>query len=138
MRTLKIALAVLIGLAAAVGAGWLWGASGRWACEKQLQATELEMQLTAARASLSAARVDLFELNFGRAGADADRAKQALRAAAGRLEQSDRAAEAGAVRDVLAMAGDAQRMAGSLDQNANARLAAALEALARVGAASRR
>ena len=116
----------------------MWGASGRWACERQLQSTELDAQLIEARASLSAARIDLFELNFGRAGAATERAKQALSAAAGRLDRTDRAADAAAVRDVLAMAGDGQRMTANLDQAANARLAAALDALARVSAASRR
>jgi hypothetical protein len=138
MYKLKIALAALLGLAVAFGGGWLWGASGRWACERQLQSTELDAQLIEARASLSAARIDLFELNFGRAGAATERAKQALSAAAGRLDRTDRAADAAAVRDVLAMAGEAQRMTANLDQAANARLAAALDALARVSAASRR
>jgi hypothetical protein len=138
MYKLKIALAALLGLAVAFGGGWMWGASGRWACERQLQSTELDAQLIEARASLSAARIDLFELNFGRAGAATERAKQALSAAAGRLDRTDRAADAAAVRDVLAMAGDGQRMTANLDQAANARLAAALDALARVSAASRR
>lgn len=134
MQKAKIALAVLLGVIVAVGGGWLWGASGRWACERQLQATELEAQLIEARASLTAARVDLFELNFGRAGAATERAKQALSAAAKRMDQSGQAAEAAAVREVLAMAGDAQRMTVNLDQGANARLAGALEALARATA----
>jgi hypothetical protein len=138
MHKLKIALAVLLGLAVAIAGGWLWGASGRWACEKRLQAAELEAQLIEARASLSAARVDIFELNFGRAGAATERARQALSAAAGRLDQSGQAADAAAVREVLAMTGDAQRMAANLDQGTNARLAATLEALARVGAASKK
>jgi hypothetical protein len=138
MSNLKLALAALIALVVAVGGGWLWGASGRWACERQLQATELEAQLLEARASLSAARVDLFELNFGKAGTATGRARQALNAAAGRLDQSGRAADAAVVRDVLATTVDAGRMAANLDQGANGRLAAALDALARVSAPARK
>jgi hypothetical protein len=134
----NIAFAAFVALIVAVGGGWLWGASGRWACERRLQATELEVQLVEARASLSAARVDLFELNFGRAATATERAKQSLNSAAGRLDESGRTAEAAAVREALAATTDAGRMAANLDQGANARLAAALDAFARVGATAQR
>jgi len=131
---MKIALFVLIGLLVAVGAGWIWGSSGRWATERQMQGAELRVQLAEARASLLSARVNLFENNFGKASTVLERAQQAMSAAADLLDKAGRTGEAASVREALAKGGEAQRLAGAVDQTANARAAEALAALARVGA----
>ncbi len=135
MTKMKMAMFALVGLAVAVGAGWLWGSWGRWAAEGNLRDAELSVQLTEARASLLSARVNLFEINFGSASANLERAKQAMSAAAGLLEQAGRADEAASVRQALVKAGEAQQLAGAVDQTASARAADALTALARAGAA---
>jgi len=134
MSKMKIALFALIGLLVAVGAGWIWGSWGRWAAERQAQGAELRVQLAEARASLLSARVNLFEINFGKASTELERAKQAMNAAAALLDQTGRTGDAASVREALAKGGEAQRLAGAVDQTASARAAEALAALARVGA----
>ena len=101
----------------------------------QAQGVELRVQLAEARASLLAARVNLFEINFGKASAELDRARQALTAAAGLLDKAGRSDEAASVRQALAKAEEAQQLAGAIDQTASARAAEALAALARAEAA---
>jgi hypothetical protein len=134
MGKMKMTLLALLGLLIAAGAGWLWGAWGRWAIEGQLREVKVQAQLADARASLWAARVDIFELNFGRASANIERAKTAMGAAAGQLEQAARGDATAAVREAVTKAGEAQQLTGSLDQTANARVADALQALARASA----
>ncbi len=131
MSKMKMSLLALLALVIAVGAGWLWGAWGRWTIEGQLREVEISAQLADARASLWAARVDVFELNFGRASVNIERAKKAIGAAAGRLEQAGRADATAALRDAMSKAGEAQQLVGQVDQTANARVAEALGALAR-------
>ena len=136
MRIAKIALVAVVALAAAVGGGWFWGASGRWACEARLDQAGIRAEWLDARGALLAARVDLFELNFGRAGASAERAGKALDALAGRLDEKGESADAAAAREAAAIAADARHMAGGLDQAANARFGEALAALDRVHSAA--
>ncbi len=135
MSKMKIALFALIGLLVAVGAGWLWGSWGRWSSERQAQDAELRVQLADARASLLSARVNLFEINFGKASTDLEHARQSMSAAAGLLDKAGRSGEAASVRQALTKAGEAQQLAGAVDQTAGARAAEALAALARAGAA---
>jgi hypothetical protein len=131
MSKMKMSLLALLALVVAVGASWLWGAWGRWTCEGQLREVEISADLAEARASLWAARVDVYELNFGRASGNIERAKKALGAAAGRVEQAGRTDATAAIREAITRAGEAQQLAGQVDQTANARVADALRALAR-------
>jgi hypothetical protein len=135
MTKLKMALVALAVVLAALAGGWLWGAWGRWASETQLREAELRVQLAEARASLLAARVDLFEINFGQASADIERAKNALGTAAAILERSGQGDALAAVREATSRAGEAQQFAGSVDQTAGARVADSLAALAMEAAA---
>jgi len=136
MSKMKMTVLALLALVVAIGAGWLWGAAGRWAAEEHARAAELHAQLAEARASLWQARVDVFELNFGRASANIERAKKSMGIAEGLLEQAGRADETAAVREALVKAGEAQQLTGGVDQAANSRVGDALKALARAGAAS--
>jgi hypothetical protein len=138
MTKMKMVMFALAGLLVAVGAGWLWGSFGRWAAEGNLRDVELRVQIAEARGSLLSARVNLFEINFGKASTELERAKQAMSVAAGLLEKAGRADEAAFVRQALTKAGEAQQLAGAVDQTAGARAAEALAALARVGAAQGR
>jgi len=138
MSKMKMTLFALLGLVVAVCAGWLWGAWGRWASETQWRDAELRAQFAEARASLCAARVDVFELNFGRASGDLEQAKKAMGAVAGELGKAGRSDAAAAVQEALKKAGEAQQLAGNVDQAANARVADAIAALARAGAESRK
>ena len=74
-------------------------------------------------------------MNFGRASADIERAKKALEVADGLLDVANRTDAATALHEAMTRATEAQRLAGNVDQTANARVAEALNALARVDAA---
>ncbi|HEY3382064.1 MAG TPA: hypothetical protein VGK32_09870 [Vicinamibacterales bacterium] len=132
MSKLKIGGAVLVALLVTLGLGWFWGASGRWAVERQARDAEVRLQVTEARAALAAARVDVFELNFGRASRNLERAKKALADVGARMEKDGPADSAAAVREAAAKAAEAQQLAGNVDQTANARAAEALNVLDRV------
>ena len=137
MMKTKMVLWAVVAALVVLGAGWLWGAGGRWAIEGQARATMLRLQLAEGRAALTAARIDVFELNFGNASRHIEQGKRALTAAAGQLDQDGPAESATAVRDALAKAADAQQLAGSVDQAANSRLADAVKALDRAASANR-
>ncbi len=138
MAKLKIGLWAVLVLLVTLGAGWLWGSTGRWAAEGRARDAEQRLALSDARAALSLARVDLFELNFGQASRDLERAKKALNACVTRYEQTGPADAATAARDALAKTAEGQQLAGSVDQTANARVAEALKALDRASAPSSR
>ena len=104
-RALKAVGAIVLGLAVALGAGWLWGASGRWDAERQLASARLERELTGARAQLLAARVDLYKLNFGSATSNFEAAKRSLQAGRGALDQDDDAAAIQRLQAATAAAG---------------------------------
>src|SRR5512135_38654 len=137
MNYAKMALLVVVAVLVALLAGFLWGRAGKSAAESRLRDTELQATLVDARAQMLAARVDIFEVNFGRAGQHLQAARQALQAAANRLNEAGRADEANRVNDVAARAAQAQEQAGRLDQSANTGLSAALVLLDQVTAATR-
>ena len=131
---------VLVGLAVALvllGGGWLWGAWGRWAAEGQASAAEVRLLMSEARASLYAARVDVFEINFGQASRHLEAARKALESAraSGRDEKSPWSV---AVGEAIARTQDAQRLAVSVNADANSRAAEALKALDRAETAQPR
>jgi hypothetical protein len=131
MAKAKIVLWGLLVALALLGAGWFWGAAGRWDAQASLGESELRLRLAEARGALARARVDLFELNYGQASRDLDQAKGALDDAARRLEQTRQADAAGAVREAIARTVEAQRLAASVNTTANERAAEALKALDR-------
>jgi hypothetical protein len=98
----------------------------------QFDDAQLRLDLTQARANLLAARVDLFEVNFGRASQELQAAKAPLQDAEQRLAALGRNDEAGRVRDVAARVVQASDQTSRLDQSANTRLAAALVLLDQV------
>ncbi len=134
MNKMRMALVALVVLIVAVAGGYLWGAWGRWDVERRLRNTEVIAGLAEARAALYAARVDVAELNFGRAGGNIDRARKTMEALAGKLDETDRADAARAVREAVAIAGQAQQSAASMDQATSGRVAEVLKSLARVDA----
>jgi hypothetical protein len=131
MAKVKIVLWGLVAAVILVGAGWMWGASGRWDAQAALRDAELRLRLSEGRAALARARVDLFELNYGQASRDLDQAKGALDDAARRLDDNRRKDAAGAVRDALAKTVEAQQLAASVNTTANERAGEALKLLDR-------
>ena len=125
----KLVAGVFLGLLVALGVGWFWGASGRWAVERALQAAELRSDLFEARSLVLAARVDLYNVNFGDASRHLSDAKGALGHATERLKAGGRTEVAKQLDPALARIGEAQQLAGRLDQGANSRAAEAAKTI---------
>jgi hypothetical protein len=131
MNTLKLALWGLLGALLVLGAGWLWGASGRWDAQSALQDAQQRFWLADARGALAQARVDLFELNYGQASRHLQQARDVLNEAARRLESGSGQAPADGIKEALARTIEAQQLAASVNTSANERAAEALKALDR-------
>jgi hypothetical protein len=124
-RVLVVAVALLV----ALGAGWLWGSAGRWEAGRKVQAAELRSDLVDARGSALAARVDLYNVNFGDASRHLEEAKVPLRRATERLRGSGQTDVATRLDPAIAKIDEAQRLAGRLDQGANARAAEGIKTI---------
>lgn len=124
-----IVLAVLV----ALGAGWVWGASGKSTVEQERRRLEQSADYESARANLLDGRVSLFLNNFGDASKHFEHARIALEALQGQLREVGKAERAGRIEIVLSNVKDAQRLAAQLDANAQNAAAAALQALSAVG-----
>jgi hypothetical protein len=131
MNTVRLALWGLLGALVVLGAGWLWGASGRWDAQSALQDAQQRLRLADGRGALAQARVDLFELNYGQASRHLQQAREALNEAAQHLESSGGMPLADGVREALAKVVEAQQLAASVNTSANERAAEALKALDR-------
>ena len=125
----KVVLGVLVALLIALGAGWFWGASGRWDVERAAQAALLRSDLFAGRSAVLDARLDLYNVNFGDASRHLEEAKAPLRQAAERLNSTGRSEEAKRLEAALVQVDEAQALAGRLDQTANTRAADAVKAI---------
>ena len=112
--------AIGVALLVALGAGWAWGASGRSDLNRALRIAELRDGLLEGRAAVLDARLDIYSVNFGEASRHLEAARSALRAAEARLNSLGRQADTKPVELALAKIDEAQRMAGQLNQDANA------------------
>ena len=129
-RALKVVGAIVLGLAVALGAGWLWGASGRWEADRELAEARLDRDLTGAHARLLAARVDLYKLNFGSATSNFEAAKRSLQAGRAALDEDDDAAVIQRLQAAVTAAEEARRLAAQVNpaaQGAAERALAELE-----------
>jgi hypothetical protein len=120
MATTKLILGIGLALLVAVGAGWVWGASGRSETNRVLQIAELRADLLEGRAAVLAARLDIYSVNFGEASRHFEAARSVLRVADARLTSLGREEDAIALKAALTRIDEAQRMAGLLNQDANA------------------
>jgi hypothetical protein len=129
MKTTKVALGVLAAVLIAVLAGYLWGAAGRRTAERDLQDVSLRIDLLETRGALLAARVDLYNVNFGNASGHLQEALDRLRPASAHIKDRGRPGDAQRLDLALARIEEAQRLAGKLDQGANARVGDAAGAI---------
>jgi hypothetical protein len=135
----KLGFGIAAGLAVALLAGWIWGASGRSDTARVLQTSELRGELLGARAALLDARVAIYSVNFGEASGHLESARDLLGRAIARLQSVGRDDQVKQLQTALARVDDAQRMAGKLDQSANARAGEAAKLVADVlGAEAKR
>jgi hypothetical protein len=117
---MKVILGTGLALLVALGAGWAWGASGRSDLNRALRIAELRDDLLAGRAAVLDARLDIYSVNFGEASRHLEAARSALRGADARLNGLDRRDDATRLKTALTKIDEAQRMAGKLNQDANA------------------
>lgn len=130
--TIKAAAALLVAVLLAMAGGWLWGAAGRWQSDEALGRSGTRLHLAHARGQLLQARIDLFELNFGRATRSLESAHADLSTAAQAYERTGRPELGRKIRDAMARADEARQLAGRLDQAANGRVADAITLLPEV------
>jgi hypothetical protein len=121
MANAKLVLGIALGLVIALLAGWIWGASGKSDMTRALQASELRGDLLGARAAAVDARVAIYSINFGEASRHLEDARGLLGRAIERLKGLGRDDAVKQLETALTGIDDAQRMAGQLDQTANAR-----------------
>ena len=128
----KLLLGIAILFAVALLAVWLRGALGRSDIADALQASNLRGEVLAARAAILDARVAIYNVNFGEASGHLEDARGLLGRAEKQLESLGRDDEAARVQTALTNIDEAQRMAGKLDQSANARAGDAAKILTEV------
>jgi hypothetical protein len=124
-RILGVGLAVLV----ALGAGWVWGASGKSEIDRARKNAELRESLLEGRGAVLDARLDIYSVNFGTASRHLEAARSALRAADAQLSALGRQDDSKRLAIALTRIDEAQRMAGSLGQDANSRAADAAKAI---------
>jgi hypothetical protein len=129
MTRTRLVLSAFFALVVALGIGYAMGGSGRFTLQAALDDTRARLDVAEARAHLLEARVSLYNVNFGDASRHLEEAKPPLRRVRERFQSVGKNAAAGSIAAALAHAEEAQRLAGKLDQSANARANDALEAI---------
>jgi len=117
---MKLILGIGLALLAALGAGWVWGASGTADLHRSLQTVELRDSLLEGRVAVLDARLSIYSVNFGEASRHFEAARSALRDADARLTALGRQEDARQLETALTKIDEAQRKAGDLNQDANA------------------
>ena len=120
MATTKLILGIGLALLVAVGVGWVWGASGRSTSDRALQIAELRAELLEGRAAVLDARLDIYSVNFGEASRHFEATRARLCAANARLMSLSRTEDTKSLEAALTRIDEAQRLAGQLNQDANA------------------
>lgn len=125
----KIILSVIVAIIVALGLGYVWGSSGRSPIEQALNQSSQQLDLAEARGHLLDARVSLFNVNFGDASQAFEEAKTPLGRVRDRLQKDGDSAAAAKIGTALDQIAEAQKLAGKLDQTANAKAGEALETI---------
>jgi Tfp pilus assembly protein PilX len=126
---MKLILGIGVALLVAFGAGWALGASGRSDLNRAIQIAGLRESLLEGRAAVLDARLDIYSVNFGEASRHLEAARSAVRAADARLLALGRQDDSKRLALASTRIDEAQRMAGQLNQDANALAAEAAKAL---------
>ena len=124
---------IVLAMLVALGAGWVWGASGKSTVDQERRRLEQRADYEAARAALLDGRVSLFLNNFGDASKHFEAARIDLEQLQVRLREVGQAERAGRVEIALSNVRDAQRLSAQLDASAQNAASAALQALSAVG-----
>jgi hypothetical protein len=125
MNKAKLVLGVVVAVLVAGLGGWFWGISGTRVVDRALQASELRSDLLEARSSVLTARLDVYSVNFGESSRHLEDARTQLRRAEARLKSLGRQDDLTRLAPAFTGIDEAQRLAGQMDQTANARAAEA-------------
>lgn len=117
---MKLIVGIGVAVLVALGIGWAWGASGKSDTNHALRIAELRDSLLEGRAAVLDARLDIYSVNFGEASRHLELARTALRTADARLNSLGRQDDATRLAAASTRIDEAQRMAGKLNQDANA------------------
>lgn len=126
---MKLVLGIVIAVLVALGVGWGWGAAGKSDINRALRLAELQNGLLEARAAVLEGRLDIYSVNFGNASRHFEGARSALRAADTRLNALGYRGDSTRLALALTRIDEAQRMAGQLNQDANALAADAAQTI---------
>jgi len=129
---LKLILGMCVAVLVAALAGWILGASGTSAKAREVQTFQLRGELLEARAAVLDARLDIYSVNFGEASRHFEAARSRVRAAREQLNSLGRQDDVKRLELALTRIDEAQRLAGQLNQDANARAAEGATAIADV------
>jgi hypothetical protein len=125
----RILLSVLVAILVTLGLGYVWGASGKYSLSRSLDEARQQLDIAEARGHLLDARVSLYNVNFGDASRHLEEAKAPLRRVQDRYQGMGNGTAANSVAAAVEHLNEAQRLAGKLDQTANAKAGDALEAI---------
>ena len=133
-REVKTAIIAALVAVTLLGAGYLWGARGRWAAEERIEVVERQVVLGETRRLTLAGQMALTQLNFGEASGLFESARASADQAARRLEADGMLDLAGETTRAAEALGEARGLAAKLDQAAAGRASDALAALDRAAA----
>jgi hypothetical protein len=129
MNRTKIVAAMFGALFVAFGIGYAFGGSSRFTLQNALDDARSRLDVAEARGQLLEARVSVYNVNFGDASRHFEDAKAPLRRVRERYQRIGKNAAAGSISAALEQIEEGQRLAGKLDQAANAKANDALEAI---------
>ncbi len=133
-REVKTAIIAVLVALTMLGAGYLWGARGRWAAEERLEIVERQVVLGETRRLTLAGQIALTQLNFGEAAGLFESARASADQTARRLEADGMLDLAGESTRAAEALGEARGLAAKLDQAAAGKASDALAALDRTAA----
>jgi hypothetical protein len=129
MTRINIVAAIVVALFVSFGIGYAFGGSSRFTLQNALDQARSRLDVAEARGHLLEARVSLYNVNFGDASRHFEDAKAPLRRVRERYQNIGKNAAAGSISAALEQIEEGQRLAGKLDQAANAKANDALEAI---------
>jgi hypothetical protein len=125
----KILLAILVALIVCLGAGFIWGNSGRSTLQTTLDDARLQLDLAEARGDILDGRVSLYNNNFGDASRHFESAKAPLQRLKQRYADEGKREAASSIEAASAHVGEAQQLSAKLDPSANNKAGQALDAI---------
>jgi hypothetical protein len=127
---------VMAGVALAVlAAGYVWGAWGRRAAERELARSNAVVALGEARRHALSGSLDLYKLNFGAAATHFETARATTDRARGMLTEAGSTADPADLAAAITALDEARALAAKLDQAAGQKAASAIALLDKAASA---